>query len=65
MTLATKPDTPLWLSAVCVFAFVYSGLNHCIADVFYYIITPSTGKAFIPFWITIIGNIIGGRVGGI
>ena len=65
MTLATKPDTPLWLSAVCVFAFVYTGLNHCIADVFYYIITPSTGKALIPFWITVIGNIIGGKVGGI
>jgi formate/nitrite transporter FocA (FNT family) len=65
MTLATKPDTPLWVSAVCVFAFVYSGLNHCIADAFYYGLADSSLNKILPFWITVLGNIIGGRVGGI
>ena len=65
MTLATKPDTPLWVSAVCVFAFVYSGLNHCIADAFYYGLTNSISNKLLPFWITVFGNVIGGKVGGI
>lgn len=62
MTLATKSDTPLWLSAVCVFAFVCTGLNHCIADMFYYLLTPND-SFYIPLGVTVIGNIIGGRVG--
>lgn len=65
MTLATKPDTPLWVSAVCVFAFVYSGLNHCIADAFYYGLADSSLNKFLPFWITVLGNVIGGKVGGV
>ena len=65
MTLATKPDTPLWVSAVCVFAFVYSGLNHCIADAFYYGLADSSLNKLLPFWITVLGNVIGGKVGGI
>jgi formate/nitrite transporter FocA (FNT family) len=62
MTLATKSDTPLWLSAVCVFAFVCTGLNHCIPDMFYYLLTPND-SFYIPLGVTVIGNIIGGRVG--
>ena len=64
MSVATKKDTPLWISALGVFAFVYSGLNHCIADIFYYLMIPS-GEFFNHLFITVFGNIIGGRIGGV
>ena len=62
MTVATRPNTPLWVSALGVFAFVYTGLNHCVADAFYYMFNSSN---LLPFWITVLGNAIGGKLGGI
>ena len=62
MTVATRPNTPLWVSALGVFAFVYTGLNHCVADAFYYV---SNNSSLLPFWITVFGNAIGGKLGGI
>ena len=57
MSLATSPNTPLWLSSGCVLAFILAGFNHCIADFFYLL----AGKQFTINWFfTVIGNIIGG-----
>ena len=57
MSLATYPDSPLWLSSVCVLSFILAGFNHCIADFFYLL----AGKQFSISWaFTVIGNIIGG-----
>lgn len=59
MSLATFPDSPLWLSSGCVLAFILAGFNHCIADFFYLL----AGQQFTVNWIfTIIGNIIGGLI---
>ena len=57
MSLATYPDSPLWLSSACVLSFILAGFNHCIADFFYLL----AGKQFSISWVfTVIGNIIGG-----
>ena len=59
MSLATYPTSPLWLSSICVLAFILAGFNHCIADFFYLL----AGKQFsINWFFTIIGNVIGGLI---
>lgn len=59
MSLATYKDSPLWLSAFCVLAFIAAGFNHCIADL-YYFLCGGTILSFLKWIGTIIGNIIGG-----
>lgn len=57
MTCATHKDTPLWVSSLCVVAFILAGFNHSIADAFY---VSNTG-----LWkwlVVIIGNVLGGLV---
>lgn len=56
MTIATRPNTPLWVSSLCVVAFIVGKFNHCIADWFY---APSN----ILLWFCIVlGNLIGGVI---
>lgn len=56
MTIATRPNTPLWVSSLCVVAFILGKFNHCIADWFY---APSN----ILLWFCIVlGNLIGGVI---
>lgn len=64
MTVATRPNTPLWVSALGVFAFISTGLNHCIADLFFYNVSQINGW-IMPLWTAFFGNMIGGVVGGI
>ena len=53
MTIATRPNTPLWVSSLCVAAFILGKFNHCIADWFY---APN-----LPLWVCVVlGNFIGG-----
>lgn len=53
MTIATRPNTPLWVSSLCVAAFILGKFNHCIADWFY---APK-----ILLWLCVVlGNLIGG-----
>ena len=53
MTIATRPNTPLWVSSLCVAAFILGKFNHCIADWFY---APN-----LLLWICVVlGNFIGG-----
>lgn len=55
MTIATRPNTPLWASSLCVAAFILGKFNHCIADWFY---APN-----LLLWICVVlGNFIGGLV---
>lgn len=55
MTIATRPNTPLWVSSLCVAAFILGKFNHCIADWFFY--APS----HILLWFCVVlGNLIGG-----
>lgn len=57
MTIATYKETPLWVSSLCVMAFILSGFHHCIADFFYIDFTK------IPYWIlVVIGNFCGGLI---
>lgn len=61
MSLATKPETPLWISSLCVIAFILGGFNHCIADAFYMI----CGGIYSWTWfMTLIGNTLGGMLMG-
>ena len=55
MTIATRPSAPLWISSLCVVAFILGKFNHCIADWFY---APK-----ILLWLCVVlGNLIGGVV---
>ena len=61
MTIATKKESPLWLSILCVMAFILAGFNHCVADWFYIFGTTNPIKYF--YWfLTVIGNFIGGLI---
>lgn len=60
MTIATRPSTPLWMTLLCVFAFVYTGMCHCIADIFYYSMLNSPSACLLPLGITVAGNTVGG-----
>lgn len=55
MTYATKKETPLWVSTLCVMAFILGGFNHCIADMFYV-----NNGAILSWFGVVIGNILGG-----
>ena len=58
MSLATYNGTPLWISSLCVAAFLISGFNHCIANGFYLLDGLNLSK-----WIiTVIGNLLGGAL---
>lgn len=59
MSLATCPDSPLWMCLICIPAFILAGFNHCIADAYYALAGMKIGIGFIA---TIIGNIIGGAI---
>lgn len=54
MTCATNHKTPLWISSLCVIAFILADFNHCIADVFY--LQGNSGK----WLLVLLGNICGG-----
>ena len=61
MSIATSPNTPLWVSVLCVAAFILGGLSHCIADAFYY----GAAHHFIlqwPWLASVFGNTIGGAI---
>ena len=58
MSLGTHKQTPLWISSLCVLAFILAGFNHCIADAFYLF---NAGYFLSIGWLgSLIGNIIGG-----
>ena len=59
MSLATYPDSPLWMCLICIPAFILAGFNHCVADAYYALAGWNIGTGFIA---TIIGNIIGGAI---
>ena len=66
MTMATRPSTPMWMTPLPVFAFVYAGLNHCVADLFYYLSSTATIGAMLPHLLTTIaGNLFGGIAGAL
>lgn len=59
MTIATRSSTPLWMTPLCVFAFVYTGMCHCVADVFYYFMLSSPSACLPHLGVTIAGNTLG------
>ena len=59
MSLATYAETPLWVSSLCVAAFILGGLNHCMADAFYMLASKIIS---ITWFGTMIGNAIGGAI---
>lgn len=65
MTIATKKTTPLFISVLCVAAFILAGLNHCIADFFYLLGTVFTPRALFVFPVIVLGNFIGGFAGSL
>lgn len=60
MTMATRKNTPKYVTIGCVFAFVLSGFNHSIADTFYYLAYGNILATVPRLLITAIGNLIGG-----
>ena len=62
MTIATASNTPMFVSVMCVMAFILAGFNHCIADAFYML----ASKHFSWTWFaTLAGNIMGGAILGL
>lgn len=59
MTIATRSSTPLWMTPLCVFAFVYTGMCHCVADVFYYSMLSGPSTCLPHLGITYVGNTLG------
>lgn len=59
MTIATRPSTPLWMTPLCVFAFVYTGMCHCVADVFYYSMLSGPSACLPHLGVTVAGNTLG------
>ena len=57
MSIATYPESPLWMCLICVPAFIIAGFNHCIADMYYALAGGRIGWSFLA---TILGNICGG-----
>jgi len=57
MSIATYPESPLWMCLICVPGFILAGFNHCIADLYYALAGGQIGWAFPT---TIFGNIVGG-----
>ena len=58
---ATKP----WVTVMCVSAFILSGFNHCIADMYYFFLASpfvDVGLAAIAILCTTVGNVIGGNI---
>lgn len=60
MTIATRAESPLWLSIMCVMAFILAGFEHCIADSFYFFAAGLNMPFLWQFWIIVGGNLIGG-----
>lgn len=59
MTIATKKESPLWLSSLCVVAFILAGFNHCIAD-WFYVFGSSDPTKYLYWFLVVIGNFFGG-----
>lgn len=58
----TAYETKPWVTVMCVSAFILSGFNHCVADMFYFFIASphiNIGLAAITILCTTIGNVIG------
>lgn len=58
----TAYETKPWVTVMCVSAFILSGFNHCIADMFYFFMASphiNIGLAAITILCTTIGNVIG------
>jgi formate/nitrite transporter FocA (FNT family) len=58
----TVYETKPWVTVMCVSAFILSGFNHCVADMFYFFMASphiNIGLAAITIICTTIGNIIG------
>lgn len=60
MTIATYKETPLYVSILCVVAFLAAGFNHCVADSYYLLMICGDGNAWAKFVIVVFGNLIGG-----
>lgn len=59
MTIATDKNAPLFLSILCVSAFILAGFNHSIADYFYLLASFTKDNFCSWIWIAI-GNFVGG-----
>jgi formate/nitrite transporter FocA (FNT family) len=59
-----KKDTiaSLFVVVMPILVFILSGFNHCVADVFTYVLAgcPSPEKAILYFPVAILGNLVGG-----
>lgn len=61
MTMATRKDTPIWITSGCVAGFILSGFNHCIADAFYFFASGESIWVWLPDLLVITaGNTVGG-----
>lgn len=61
MTMATRKDTPMWVTSGCVVGFILSGFNHCIADAFYFFASGESIWVWLPSLLVITaGNTVGG-----
>ena len=55
----TKKESPLWLSILCVMAFILAGFNHCIAD-WFYVFGSFDPIKYLYWFLIVIGNFLGG-----
>jgi formate/nitrite transporter FocA (FNT family) len=52
-------ETKPWMTVMCVAAFILSGTNHCVADMFYLTLGEFSHEALTALFWTTVGNIIG------
>ena len=60
MTAATHPTAPLWVSVLCVAAFILCGFRHSVADVFWLLEAGCRPNAVLGWIVIVLGNLAGG-----
>ena len=60
MTIATYKETPLYVSILCVVAFLAAGFNPCVAASYYLLMICGDARAWGKFVMVVLGNLIGG-----
>lgn len=52
-------DSKPWVTVMCVAGFILSGVNHCVADMFYLFLGGFTWTGALALTLTTVGNVIG------
>lgn len=57
----TKDTFITIIAVLCVVVFILAGFEHCIANMFYFVLSGRMGEAVIPLLVMTFGNAVGGN----